>query len=432
MGQYSKYKLYYKEEFNGEQWTPVIPYEYYGELIEEYSTDCGYVPPTRTVVEYDSDCSGTTKVTTATTNYQISYDNGQTWVTTSSTSNVTYEYDSDDCTEPTPVGIYDYLTFVAINSGSFNFSGRTTAQTISYSTDNGNTWSSPSRTATVNVNSRDKVMWKGTMNPTTSNNGIGVFSGSTASFNIEGNIMSLLYGDNFSGQTSLNGKTYVFINLFASTNVINAENLALPATTLATGCYEYLFDGCTSLTSVPLLPSTTLADYCYFGMFQGCSSLTTAPLLSSTAMSHSCYAYMFYNCTNLVNAPLLPATTLANYCYQAMFGYCTSLVNAPSLPATTLANNCYNHMFRDCTSLTTSPELLSTRLVSGCYMYMFRNCTNLNYIKMMATNISATNCLNNWVDGVQTVSGTFVKDTNMSSLPTGTSGIPNGWTVQDA
>ena len=28
--------------------------------------------------------------------------------------------------------------------------------------------------------------------------------------------------------------------------------------------------------------------------------------------------------------------------------------------------------------------------------------------------------------------GTFVKDPNMTSLPTGASGIPNGWTVQDA
>ena len=33
---------------------------------------------------------------------------------------------------------------------------------------------------------------------------------------------------------------------------------------------------------------------------------------------------------------------------------------------------------------------------------------------------------------IMTDTGTFVKHPNMTSLPTGSSGIPNGWTVQDA
>ena len=114
---------------------------------------------------------------------------------------------------------------------------------------------------------------------------------------------------------------------------------------------------------------------------------------------------MFYGCTSLVNAPELPATTVEGYCYNRMFYNCTSLVNAPTLPATTLASNCYE--------------------------YMFYNCSKLNYIKMLATDISAYNCLNNWVYKVAS-SGTFVKNPDMNSLPTGTSGIPSGWTVVDA
>lgn len=35
-----------------------------------------------------------------------------------------------------------------------------------------------------------------------------------------------------------------------------------------------------------------------------------------------------------------------------------------------------------------------------------------------------------WVTGVAS-SGTFVKHPDMASLPSGTSGIPNGWTVED-
>ena len=62
---------------------------------------------------------------------------------------------------------------------------------------------------------------------------------------------------------------------------------------------------------------------------------------------------------------------------------------------------------------------------------MFKGCTNLNYIKCLATDISASSCLNYWVDGVAST-GTFVKAASMTSWRTGESGIPNDWTVQDA
>jgi hypothetical protein len=62
---------------------------------------------------------------------------------------------------------------------------------------------------------------------------------------------------------------------------------------------------------------------------------------------------------------------------------------------------------------------------------MFFNCTNLNYIKMLATNVSAKKCLENWVKNVAS-SGTFVNNPAMTSLPTGDSGIPEGWTVVNA
>jgi hypothetical protein len=47
---------------------------------------------------------------------------------------------------------------------------------------------------------------------------------------------------------------------------------------------------------------------------------------------------------------------------------------------------------------------------------------------MLATDISASNCLTNWVSGVAST-GTFVKHPDMTSLPSGVSGIPSGWTV---
>ena len=135
--------------------------------------------------------------------------------------------------------------------------------------------------------------------------------------------MSLLYGDNFKGQTDLTGKNYAFYRLFSdNTKVVNAENLSLPATTLANNCYQYMFNGCTSLVNAPELPATTLVEYCYNGMFDGCTSLTTAPELPATTLAESCYYRMFMDCTSLTTAPELPATTLANSCY----GICSKIV----------------------------------------------------------------------------------------------------------
>jgi hypothetical protein len=59
---------------------------------------------------------------------------------------------------------------------------------------------------------------------------------------------------------------------------------------------------------------------------------------------------------------------------------------------------------------------------------MFYGCTNLNYIKMLATNIEHSRCLQDWVYGVSKT-GTFVKNPAMTTLPQGDSGIPSGWTV---
>jgi hypothetical protein len=85
-------------------------------------------------------------------------------------------------------------------------------------------------------------------------------------------------------------------------------------------------------------------------------------------------------------------------------------------------------MFNGCTGLTTAPDLPATTLATSCYESMFYTCKKLNYIKMLATDISANRCLLNWVIGVSST-GTFVKNPAMNSLPTGTSGIPSGWTV---
>ena len=269
----------------------------------------------------------------------------------------------------------EYFTIEALEDGLTVQLSRNASE---YRIDNGEWIHLATNTATPSINSGQKISFKIT-NPTISSSyGIGTFTVNKA-FNVEGNIMSLLYGDNFEGQIDLSGKNNAFRYLFQNcTTLKNAENLIIPATILANYCYNYMFSGCTSLITAPQLPATTLA--------------------------YACYQYMFYGCTSLTEAPELPATTLASYCYQ--------------------------YMFYGCTSLTESPELLATTLADGCYQYMFNGCSKLNYIKMLATYISIRFCLMGWVTGVAS-SGTFVKHPDMTSLPSGTSGIPNGWTVED-
>ena len=271
-----------------------------------------------------------------------------------------------------------------------------------------------------------------------------------------GDIRTLVDYENHATVSTANAR---FCSLFEGCESLTTTP-ELPATTLAESCYEYMFYKCTSLTVAPELPAATLTEFCYNRMFYKCTSLTVAPELPATTLAQSCYEYMFYGCTSLTVAPELPATTLAESCYESMFNGCTSLTAAPELPATILAKlcyyqmfsgcinltaapelpatalaiSCYREMFHGCTNLTAAPELPATTLVNYCYQGMFYGCTNLSSITMLATDISAYYCLKDWVSGVAS-SGTFTKAASLiqgseaGQIPTGTSGIPEGWTV---
>ena len=282
----------------------------------------------------------------------------------------------------------EYLTFEAIESGTFTVrlhgtdKEGTILTSLSYSLDNGDTWTTSTTVETLNreiyieletteISANDKVLFKGV------GSSAHVSFTTSTEYNAYGNPMSLFYGDNFKNVTEL---WYgCFMGMFGGSPVVSAENVYLGFTTLANHCYSSMFGGCTSLTTAPELPATTLVS--------------------------NCYNYMFYGCTSLTTAPVLPATTLADYCYYYMFGGCTSLTTAPELPATTLVSNCYN--------------------------YMFYGCSNLNYIKAMFTTTPSTSYTENWVNGVATT-GTFVKNSVAQWLATGTYGVPYEWTVETA
>ena len=168
-----------------------------------------------------------------------------------------------------------------------------------YSTDK-STWTSFN--TSITVNSGDRYYFKGSKSRFGNSSGTGTdtsnyFNLQTGKFKAGGNIMSMLYNDNFS-----------------TVNSVDSNQL------------RAVFRNCKALVEAPELPFTNLNNYCYTHMFNSCSNLTKAP-------------------------EILPATTLYTRCYQWMFVGCTSLTIAPVLPATNIHSNCYNDMFNGCTSL---------------------------------------------------------------------------------
>lgn len=188
------------------------------------------------------------------------------------------------------------LTFNILSGGTIVWKASSTAYTttISYSKDSGATWTDITATTggtSISVNPGDVVQFKGD-NATYSSGSsyYNSFSGSTAKFSVEGNAMSLIDSTGFATATTL-ASSYTFYNLFSScTGLTSAENLVLPATTLANFCYQYMFSNCTSLTTAPELPATTLAVFCYDSMFSGCTSLNYIKCL---ATYFSAYGYTY-------------------------------------------------------------------------------------------------------------------------------------------
>lgn len=399
----------------------------------------------------------------------------------------------------------EYFTIEALEDGNVYFKYDELASTqvqryMEYSTDYGKTWTKTSNIdndsviITVSMTEGQRAFFRGdndtlnagvdeNKNPTNS----GFYSG--IEVNVYGNVMSLLYDDDFENTTTLSD--YAFQGLCSGGYwkndkllVYDAANLILPSMTLTTGCYFNMFSGCTTLRTAPELPATTMANRCYASMFTNCTSLTTAPELPATTLADSCYSYMFSHCTSLTASPELPATTLQSNCYDSMFYGCTSLTNvgylsftgfasnargccmsmfstctsltevnqslqpttlvtncyqsmfsgcrsltkAPLLPATTLSDSCYYAMFLGCTSLVNAPVLpaISLPYRSNCYGHMFDGCSRLNYVKAMFTSINGSDNIYYWLRNVGS-GGTFVK--NSEATWQNSSVVPSGWTV---
>lgn len=335
----------------------------------------------------------------------------------------------------------------------------------------------------INVNSGEKVYLRSIGSSYTS----GAFSIDNINtdfyYKVSGNILSLVYGDDFNGQEYIDrrGSTpqyqslalYGGCSLFKnSTTLLYANNLYIsgyvlqyyqlnqddPVSTYVVTPFDFssFFEGCTSLLLPPILwvldrnnlphNATDVIFYgSYNSMFKNCNSLLRAPYIPTgfcTAISGQAgsslaqvykYSNMFENCTSITSVNDLNEWKFESDGYQRMiyatemFKGCTSLTTAPKLPKLRSPYLLFTGMFKSCTSLTTAPDI-DVEIISNHagLTEMFSGCSNLNYVKCLATEINQDG-MYNWLYGVSPT-GTFVKDAN-TTWPTGDSGIPSGWTV---
>lgn len=161
------------------------------------------------------------------------------------------------------------------------------------------------------------------------------------------------------------------------------------------------------------------------------------PNSNASFFSFTGECYVFGNIMSLISAEGFSNSTVFDYDYnpsafRELFKNNDNLLSHSEkpliLPATTLVANCYQSMFEGCTKLERAPVLPAPALATSCYYQMFKGCTNLNYIKCLAEAIP-DGCTTNWVEGVQTQSGTFVKAANADWSNKDTyDGIPSRWT----
>ena len=286
----------------------------------------------------------------------------------------------------------DYFTIESLqdnNEIKIQKSGSPSSPTLSYSLDDGETWSTVTISSSVTfgtINTGQKIIFKGTNTRlATAWNNYNYFT-ATKQFKVYGNIMSLLNGDDFKTNYEFNSSTtHHCAGLFRTTYLVDASNLILPALTLYSSSYN--------------------------GMFRGATDLQHGPqMLATTPTGTECCSSMFEGCINLEEPIEINFTTLSQHCCMRMF-----LMDRNSRITTP--------------KMTKSPILKCNTAATDCYKEMFKGNGNLNEITCLLT--SSTGGTTDWVKNAGADTGTFYKSPLKNDWLQGNNGIQAGWTVVD-
>ena len=285
-----------------------------------------------------------------------------------------------------------YFTIESLADGNaikMQRSGSPNNPTLSYSLDDGETWTTTTISGTVTfgtINTGDTIIFKGSnSNLATAWDTYNYFNG-TKQFKVYGNIMSLFNGDDFKVNHEFNsGATHQCAGLFRTTYLVDASNLILPALTLYDGTYN--------------------------GMFRGA--------------------------TNLVYGPkILPALNIPKDGYSSMFESCTSLVEAPEILATTVSGEtalnrmfCMNRNNKVTAAMTKGPVLRITNPSSYKNAYQQLFCGNGNIVEITVLLSGTNKSFTSWLKNVSSTG--VIKTLSGTTFASGENGLPSGWVVED-
>lgn len=163
------------------------------------------------------------------------------------------------------------------------------------------------------------------------------------------------------------------------------EKIPFDIELLGSGSAQYMFFGCSSLTSVPGMDTSQVTDmnwmfsYCpslthvpdldtsqvtnMNSMFQGCSSLTHAPEMDTGQVTNM--SDMFADCSSLTSVPAMDTSSVTSM--TVMFSFCSSLTSAPNMDTAQVTN--MGGMFQGCSALTTVPDLDAANVTDAGWMF---------------------------------------------------------------
>ncbi len=213
----------------------------------------------------------------------------------------------------------DYLTFEVLSgTTSIQFAQQTQSgnvnKVINYSINDGE-WVQISTGSSIYCSNGDKIRFKAINTTSYTNDNSSNYNRNYTYFhfgnrkvNVYGNIMSLIYGDDFVGTSLASTNKYAFCSLFkqpttVTGGIVDASNLILPVASTE-GCFRAMFSTNKQMIAGPreirLVENGSGANYMCYYMFENCTSLVTAPNLPTINNTGSyIYGLMFTGCTSL-------------------------------------------------------------------------------------------------------------------------------------
>ena len=188
-----------------------------------------------------------------------------------------------------------YMTVEMLASGTISLTiGRTSSdRTVGYSINDGswvdtsyrNADNSPKTITTPSLNTGDKVRWRceSVDGAFSKSYGVTSYFASTANCNVYGNALSLVYGDSFEGEDSVDSSFQTFRESFKNGfKCVNAEYFVFPIDTVHGNMFFDAFYRNAILEKGPALLSSEIQSQALRGMFSGCTSLQSIAILADT------------------------------------------------------------------------------------------------------------------------------------------------------